>query len=228
MSAAREAILAAIRQSLGPRAAGAAATVQARLSHPPTGPVPARARSSGPGARAAFVAMAREASASLVEAREPGEVPGLVARYLAQNNLGAELAAAPDPALAAIPWSAAPMLRLKRGAPGANDAVGISLAYAGVAETGTCVQISGPEWPTSIAFLPDTHIVVLPAARLVGGYEEVWRLLRAECAPAWPARMPRSVNFITGPSRTADIEQTMQLGAHGPRRLHIVLLGEGP
>jgi len=50
--------------------------------------------------------------------------------------------------------------------------------------------------------------------------EDAWALLRAErCS------LPRATNIITGPSRTADVEQTIQLGAHGPRRLHVLLMG---
>ncbi len=59
---------------------------------------------------------------------------------------------------------------------------------------------------------------VLRADRIVGVYEDGWDLLRAQ-----GAQMPRTVNYITGPSRSGDIAQTMQLGAHGPLRLHIVL-----
>jgi L-lactate dehydrogenase complex protein LldG len=80
---------------------------------------------------------------------------------------------------------------------------------------------AGPDHPTTLNFLPDTHIVVLRASRVVGPYEDGWARLREAGA------MPRAVNFVSGPSRTADIEQTIQLGAHGPRRLHIVLVEDG-
>ena len=81
--------------------------------------------------------------------------------------------------------------------------------------------LSGPDHPTTLNFLPDTHIVVLRASQVVGPYEDAWARLRAAATA-----MPRTVNFVTGPSRTADIEQTIQLGAHGPRRLHIVLIDD--
>ena len=67
--------------------------------------------------------------------------------------------------------------------------------------------------------LTDTEIVVLRASRVVGAYEEAWDLLRAEIG-----EMPRNVMLVTGPSRSADIEQALELGAHGPRRLHVVLV----
>ena len=82
---------------------------------------------------------------------------------------------------------------------------------------------SGADNPTTLNFLPETHIVVLESGDLVGTYEEVWTRLREKFGEG---EMPRTVNMITGPSRTADIEQTLELGAHGPRRLHVIILGK--
>jgi L-lactate dehydrogenase complex protein LldG len=83
--------------------------------------------------------------------------------------------------------------------------------------------VSGPETPSTLNFLPETHVVVVRASQIVGGYEDAWARLRAAMKA-----MPRTVNFITGPSRSGDIEQTLQLGAHGPRRLHVVLVNDDP
>ncbi len=92
-------------------------------------------------------------------------------------------------------------------------------ALAGVAETGSLVRCSGAD-PVRRHFLAEAHVVVLAAGQIVARIEDLWaRLARGP----WP----RAVNLITGPSRTADIEQRLQLGAHGPRQLHIVLV-EGP
>ena len=101
------------------------------------------------------------------------------------------------------------------------DEVAVTRAFAGVAETGSLMLLSGPEGPTTLNFLPENNVVVLDAAAVVGFYEDAWERVRARYGAG---TMPRTVNFITGPSRTADIEQTIQLGAHGPRRLHIVLV----
>ena len=98
----------------------------------------------------------------------------------------------------------------------------VSPAFAGVAETGTLVMASGPENPTTLNFLPDNHIVVLQAQDIAGDFESVWARLREARGKG---AMPRTLNMITGPSRSADIEQTLLLGAHGPRNLHIVLVG---
>ncbi len=119
------------------------------------------------------------------------------------------------------------MLEIRRGRVEDADPVGVTACFAGIAETGTLMLISGPESPTRNNFLPDTHIVVLRAAQVVASYEDGWTRLRAARHAAGQSPMPRTVNFITGPSRTGDIEQRIELGAHGPRRLHIVLIEDG-
>jgi len=81
--------------------------------------------------------------------------------------------------------------------------------------------LSGPATPTTLAFLPETSIIVLSTERMLRAYEDGLGLLRER-----DGGLPRSVNFITGPSRSGDIEQTLQLGAHGPRRLLILLVDE--
>jgi L-lactate dehydrogenase complex protein LldG len=97
-----------------------------------------------------------------------------------------------------------------------------------VAETGTLMLHSGPESPTRNNFLPDTHIAVLRASQVVASYEDGFDNLRRKFAKAAGGFfLPRTINFITGPSRTADIEQKLELGAHGPRRLHIILIDDG-
>src|SRR5205823_11592224 len=131
------------------------------------------------------------------------EVPAEVARYLAAENLPAELVMAPDPALDAIPWGERPLLQIRRGRAEAGDAVSLTPCLAAIAETGTLMLVSGEATPTTLNFLPDTHIVVLRAGQVVAGYEDGWDLLRAR----FGASLPRTVNFITGPSRTGDIEQ---------------------
>ena len=130
---------------------------------------------------------------------------------------------APDPSLFDVPWRQTPMLEIRRGTPSESDQVSVTSAMAGIAETGTLMMLSGPDHPSTLNFTPDTHIVVLPASRVVGSYEDAWDVLRAKLAGG---QLPRTVNHITGPSRSGDIEQTILLGAHGPRRLHIVLVGD--
>ena len=148
-----------------------------------------------------------------VEAAE--QVPRAVADFLKSENLPAQLRMAPDPELQALPWDQQSLLEITEGPARESDPISVTGALAGIAETGTLMLLSGAAGPTTLNFLPETHIVVLPADRVVAAYEDGWDLVRQAHGPG---QMPRTVNFITGPSRTADIEQTIQLGAHGPRR----------
>jgi L-lactate dehydrogenase complex protein LldG len=81
-----------------------------------------------------------------------------------------------------------------------------------------------------VSLLPGTHVAIVSASRIVRGMEEAWQLMREELKQAasggaeTAVAMPRAVSFISGPSRTADIEQTVTLGAHGPYRVHVVLV----
>ena len=215
MSASRERILSDIVRVLGPGAEARMASAERRIASPRAAVIPAR----GQGDRlAVFTAEALLADATIDEAGSAAEVPALVAGYLDRHSLPGTFRAAPG--LKNVPWREHSGLEVAFGAAEPADAVGASGAFAGIAETGTVMLLSGPECPTTLAFLPETHIVVLNAGHIVGAYENAWARLRVER----PNAMPRSVNWITGPSRTADIEQTLFLGAHGPRRLHIVIV----
>ena len=112
-------------------------------------------------------------------------------------------------------------MALSQGPSTGHDLNAISVASAGFAETGSLMLTSGQDNPTTLNFLPDTHFVVLKTSDIEVGLESMWQRLRARFGKAL---MPRTVNFITGPSRSADIEQSMLLGAHGPRSLHILLI----
>ena len=225
---ARDDIIGGIRRALGrgPLPDETQAALAERVAAHRRNLVPARAAALDRAARIdLFVAMAEEVQTTVARVAATDDVPGEVARYLAAENLPAELVMAPDPALDAIPWNARPLLEIRRGRAEAGDAVSLTPCLAAVAETGTLMLTSGADTPTTLNFLPDTHIVVLRAGQIVASYEDGWDLVRAKFQDK-PGAMPRTVNLITGPSRTGDIEQRIQLGAHGPRRLHIVLVGE--
>ena len=222
---ARAQILGAIRDSLGRDAPGRdEAAVDARLGRHDANLIPERARAGEAELAERFVQWAEHAAATVTRVAGAGDVPAAVAGYLAERNLPARVRRAPDPALDAIPWERAPLLALEPGVGRDEDAVALTGAFAGVAETGTLMINSGPDHPTTLNILPETHIVVLRRDQVVGGYEAAWDRLRAA-----GGGMPRTVMLVTGPSRSGDIEQTLQLGAHGPKRLHIVLIdGEAP
>ena len=224
MSEARSLILSGIRRSLrrGEISGAQRQAAEARLAAPPRGPAVARAALAQPEKVALFCQWA-EANNATVARVAAADVAGEVAAYLARNNLPAEAVMAPSPELATFDWSSQKMLALRQGRGEGSDHVSITGAFAGIAETGTVVTASGPDHPVTLNLLPDTHIVVLRESDVVGGYEDVWVLLRARYGKDC---MPRTVNTITGPSRTGDIEQAIELGAHGPRRMHIVVVRE--
>ena len=223
MSETREQILAGIRRSLKRGRLDAARETELRehVAAHRRNLVPARAATLDDPRRVdLFVGMAEEVQATVARVISPAAVPEEVARYLAAENLPADLVRAPDPSLDDILWDARPLLRIRRGRAEAGDTASLTPCFAAIAETGTLMLISGAETPTTLNFLPDTHIVLVYADQVVATYEDGWDRLRTN------GRMPRAVNFITGPSRTGDIEQRIELGAHGPRRLHIVLVDD--
>ena len=147
-----------------------------------------------------------------------GRVSRAVADYLEGLGLDKDVVATTDPLVEQVRWSNE--FAVARRVAEAGDRVSVTGAYAGIAETGTLVLVSDRTAPTTLNFLPETHIAVLARGRLVAHLEDVWARLREERADG----PPRTVNFITGPSRTGDIELQLELGAHGPRRLHVLLV----
>jgi len=218
----REDILGTIRKSLGADAPGRdVAAVDARLARHATGLQPARAQSEGEDRVAQFIEWAEFVATTVDRVASLDDVPGAVTRYLSANNLPAKARRATDASLDGIPWDRAPLLELEPGVAVESDAVSVTGAFAGIAETGTLMLNSGPGHPSTLNSLPETHVVVLRRDQLVGGYDDAWSRLRESQGDG---TLPRTVLLVTGPSRSGDIEQTLQLGAHGPKRLHIVLV----
>lgn len=221
---AREQILnkigAALDQDGSRQARGQAAL--ARIEAPPKNLIPARAQISPEGQLQLFRDWAEEVSATTDLIEKLDDLPAALGAYLSSQNLPSEVRASTDPLLEKIDWARQPTLTRKTGSAEESDQVSLTVAFAGIAETGTLVLYAAPENPTSLNFLPETNVVVLPRSRLTGDYETTWHWLREKFGDT----LPRVVNWITGPSRTADIEQTLQLGIHGPRRLHIIIVDE--
>lgn len=220
----REAVLSRIRQSLGVtgQEESRRREVAERLADLPRGVIPARGQLPDEARIALFVQQADKALASVERVPTADLVPEAIAMYLRSKNLPAEMKRGEDPRLASLPWEKAPQLSIATGPTAGRDLVGLSHAEGGVAESGTIVMLSGPENPSTLNFLPDYHIVVLSAGDIVGDYESAFDRVRARYGQGV---LPRTVNFITGPSRSGDIEQKMLLGAHGPRSLHILVVG---
>ncbi len=220
---ARDAVLASIRRSLGVTGAEAPRRfeVERRLAEAPAGVVPQRGQGDSAARVATFKAEAERAQATVAEVDTLADAPAEVARFLRASNAPATLRMGADPRLAAMPWDGT-ALDIADGASDGHDANAVAMALAGIAETGTVALVSGADNPTTLNFLPDNHIVVVKREDVVADYEAALARLRAGYGKGGA---PRTVNFVTGPSRSADIEQTLLLGAHGPRRLHIVIAG---
>ena len=211
---ARKNILATIRARQGKPPSPTAAEREAVRTHIAMHPQSPRPRPSwDPVAR--FREQALILSSTVGEVASPAGVPLAVARYLVELGLAGSAVCWEE--LSGLNWSAAGMAIETREARD-GDLVGITGAFCAIAETGTLMTVSGPRTPPSVSLLPETHIAVVSVSRIVRGMEDAWQLLRDELGSP-----PRAVNFISGPSRTADIEQTLTLGAHGPYRVHILV-----
>ena len=165
---------------------------------------------------ARFRSRAEAMQSTTEEVAAEADVPAAVERYLKGGGL--PLAGCVWPQLAHLDWGGTG-LALEQRAANADDAVGVTGAFAAIAETGTLMFASGPDSPSTVSLLPETHVAVVSAGRIVAHMEDAWSLARAELR-----QLPRAINFVSGPSRTADIDQTIVLGAHGPYRVHIVLV----
>lgn len=201
----RERVLAQIRQSLGRSGAAAMAPL------PGSGPRPAFEGDLVP----RFVAKMLEKAATVETLASLADVGPAVARFVAGISAPPRVRAAA--ALRGLAWPAG--LEVAYGAARREDVTSVTPCFAAVAESGGVVTLSGADTPSTLNFVPDNHIVVVHAAQVLAHFEDAWALQRATGQP-----LPRTMNVISGPSRTADIEQTIQLGAHGPRRMHILLV----
>lgn len=215
---ARETILARIKSRIGKGdEAARLASVEARLSRHAANLVPARGQGDIEHRIRVFTEM-MEAVGGTVEMLDVlDDVPAAVAAYLRRGNLPAHIRRGADTKLAKLPWHRSAAVEVAEGRAMDSDKASLTRAFAGVAESGTVIQLSGPDNPTTLNFLPEAHIVVLEAENLHASYEEAWTRLRRRA-------MPRTVNMISGPSRTGDIEQTIVRPAHGPKNMHVLIV----
>jgi L-lactate dehydrogenase complex protein LldG len=221
-SKAREEILQRIRaaQKRTEPVAADHATAAEYLARHPAGPQPAPYSDLV----AQFRAMAERMASTVERVTGAGEAPAAIARYLASHGIAPKLVA--WPALRSLPWAQAPLTvefrSPRRDESQGADLVGVTGAFCAIAETGTLVLLSGAETPASMHLLPETHVALLPVNRIVATMEDAFELLRREEGGV-DRMMPRTINMVSGPSRTGDIEQTIVLGAHGPYRVHIIM-----
>ncbi|MBS0244632.1 MAG: lactate utilization protein, partial [Proteobacteria bacterium] len=219
----RAKVLGAIRAGLAKGSEGERrAAVEARLAGHSRHLVPERSKQTPDRLKALFAAQLRAGNATVVEVAEEAAVPGAIATYLRSQNLPLVLRSGSDSWLAGLDWKREPSVEIVSGRAQPSDEVGLSHAVAGVAETGTLVLASGQVNPVTITFLPETSVVVLKAEDLVGPYEDAFDRLRAVRGRG---SMPRTLNLVSGPSRTADVGGRLVTGAHGPRRLCVIVVG---
>ena len=214
MSAARERVLGAVRSSLrraGPLPESVRAGLDRRLADPMPNLKPAL--SEDPVSLFVRKANAVHTRTSMVPTL--AGVSEAVVRHIEDNGLGDAIVVAPE--LEGVQWSN--RLAVERRAARGSDQLSVTGAFAGIAETGSVMLLSGPESPTTLNFLPEDHIVILRESRIVPHPEDAWALLREE-----RSSMPRTVNLICGPSKTGDVELVILEGAHGPRRFHVVVV----
>jgi L-lactate dehydrogenase complex protein LldG len=186
----------------------------------PANLVPQRGQLTGRDLVALFKKQAEAAAATIAEVARPEDVPAAVAEYLRGRNLPPQIKLAPDARISALDWKSQPLLETSSGRSDGYDTTAVTPVLAGVAETGTLVVHSGAETPNTLHFLPETHVAVVHADELVGTYEEALTALRVKMG----SDMPRTLSMVTGPSRSADIGKILLMGAHGPKRLHIILV----
>ena len=216
--AARENILARIRARQRKSADSAGAEREEAVLHISAHSVSPRPRMEwDPVAR--FRERALGLASTVEEVGSLAAVPEAVARYLKAAALPHSAVCWPE--FEGLDWRASG-LEIAIRAANESDLVGITGAFCAIAETGTLMTVGGARTPASSSLLPETHIAIVSASRIVRGMEEAWQLARSELQ-----QLPRAVNFISGPSRTADIEQTVTLGAHGPYRVHIIVVSLG-
>lgn len=199
--------------------------LSARLNDPPSGTVPQRGHGDLAHRVAIFISQVKRVQTTVERVAKGDDVPAAVQRKLESATLPLILRAAQDALVTRLPWSRAPALALTAGRAEATDRASVVGAFAGIAETGTLFLYSAPEMPSSLNFVPELHIVLLETARVLASYEEAFDALRA-ARKGNNLGLPRTINLITGPSRTGDIERTIAVGAHGPCMLHVILIDE--
>jgi L-lactate utilization protein LutC len=193
-----------------------AAAIAARLAaHSQPAPIPAQGRTEGAARIDQFEAKLKAVDATVTRIAAAADLPEALAEQLRRRNLPKAARFGADPMFAALDWSG---IETSTGPGRLEEPATLSRAAHGVAETGTLALTSGPDNPVTLTFLGETHFVAIRQSDVAGGFEEMWARFRESGAD------PRTVNLVTGPSRSADIGQKLQLGAHGPIAVHVFLI----
>lgn len=219
-SAQKAAMLARIRGALGksgpaPETARGGALPQQRIA------VPVRARRAPAESVQDFRQRLADQKVIVETLAAPEQIPAAVVRALEAARLPLKIRLGAEPAFDKLPWAGVPALQRSKGAASPATAAALSHAIAGIAETGTLVLASGEDNPVTLTFLPDLHIVTVEERTIVGGLEDAFDVVRARFGQG---RMPRTLNLVSGASRTGDIGGQLVMGAHGPRTLVVLVI----
>ncbi len=210
---ARDRILARVRRATG---GGDRVAVAVRLGHSQAqpAPVPAEAQTQGEARITQFIEKTIAVDATVSRLASLDDLPAALAEELRNRNLPAAIRTGTDPAFERD-WGT---VERTTGPGRLIEPATLSRAHLAMAETGTLILASGPENPVTLTFLGETHFSVVAAKDIKAGFEDMWAEWRQRGLD------PRTVNMVTGPSRSADIGQTLQLGAHGPVALHVFVI----
>ncbi len=222
MTDARERILSRVRAATGARHRTDEQTraLQDRIFKPTRGPIPGGVDHSLSDLLEMFETKAVSHDCTVERVGSTSEAWRKIVAFMADNALRSELVAAPSTDLDEILKNDSGEIDIRRGAARETDETSLTPALCAVAETGTMVTVSGVDTPTTLNFVPENQVIIVRATEIVPCYEDAWDEIRAR------GKMPRTVNWLSGPSRSADIGQVLYLGAHGPRRQHIIVYGD--
>lgn len=210
---AREIILQRLQNSLGTTETRHAAVSD--WSKSAARPVPAIAQYEGPERTKHFLSCFTAMHGTHTALSTFADLPAALTDELRNRNIDPVVRMGMEPEFSALQW---PGIDVSQGPGREHELATLSRAFCASAETGTVVQLSSHHNPVTLNFLGETHFVVLKTSEIEAGFEGIWQRLRLS------GKNPRTVNLITGPSRTADIEQTLELGAHGPLAVHLFLI----
>ena len=107
--------------------------------------------------------------------------------------------------------------RVHRGEPPTIEGAGVSRAAYALADTGSVVLLASPEEPRAASLLPEVHVTLVSEDVILSGLDELFSAVGDD--------LPSSLAIVTGPSRSADIEQLLTVGVHGPGEVHVVIQG---
>lgn len=212
---ARNRILQNVRHGLGSSAAREVTRSDwTKTSH---APIPAMARRNSPERTTQFLNNFEEMHGTYSKLKSFDELPAMLSQQLRERNMAQSVRMGSEPDFSTLDWS---NIEVSTGPGRLVEPATLTRAFCASSETGTLMLLSGTKNPVTLNFLGDTHFIALKSSEIEAGFEGMWSRWRAS------GHTPRTVNLITGPSRTADIEQSLELGAHGSLAVHLLLVDD--